>query len=98
MATLTTASVDIGALACSISADAAERLANAISCAFLWPEEDGRSLDELQKATILRSLFQHYDGFEATTARELKQELGRAGIATVGLSPELERLLGGNDG
>lgn len=65
------------ALAGSIAANASERIAETLVYTFRACEEDGRELNDLQKATLVEGLLRCWDGFEDATLDTLLEAVGR---------------------
>jgi hypothetical protein len=98
MATSTQApTIDVGALAATIKTDVTDRLATLLTAGFEALEEDGRGLDQLQKAELTQWALETFDGLEAEIAGTLIAELARNGIAAWGLTTELSYLLPNED-
>jgi hypothetical protein len=93
MATTATPTVDVGALAAAIKTDVTDRLATILTSGFESLEEDGRGLDQIQKAHLTQWSLDVFDGLEASIAGTVIDELARKGIAAWGLTTELSYLL-----
>jgi hypothetical protein len=96
VATATTPSVDVGALAAAIKADVTDRLSTVLVAGFEAPEEDGHGLDQIQRADLTQWALDAFDGLERSIAAKVIEELNHSSISVWGLPTELEDLLPGS--
>jgi hypothetical protein len=87
-----TARVDVGALAATIKNDAYARVSSAVTSLIQELDDEGRPLNELQRAAVLEHVLSAFDGFERNTARELVRTLKTDGVEEWGLSNALSDL------
>jgi hypothetical protein len=85
--------VDVGALAAAIKNDVTDRLATILTAGFESLEEDGRGLDQIQRAHLTQWSLDVFDGLERSIARTVIDDLRLRGISVWGLSSELADLL-----
>jgi hypothetical protein len=95
--TTTAPRVDISALAASLYGEAAERIAQVVVLTIDRLDERGLRLSQLQKIELAQTALVVTEGLEAHFAEDLKRTLENDGVATWGLSDDLERMLGGDD-
>jgi hypothetical protein len=69
--------VEPSALAGAIAADAHERVAEAVTLTIDWLEEEGRELNQLQKAKLLECVLRCSECFERQTLDTLMREFSR---------------------
>ena len=85
--------VDVGALAAAIREDVTDRLATILVAGFEALEEDGRGLDQLQRADLTQWALDSFDGLERSIAEKLVGDLTRNGVEVWGLPTNLADLL-----
>ena len=102
MATTSTqaTSVDVGALAAAIKVDVTDRLSTVPVEGFESLEEDGRELNQIQRAHLTQWAFDSFDGLERQIASIIVEFLTAEGIEVWGLPTALADLLpkDGDDG